>query len=240
MELINEIIDLLDEGKAGDVIDKVDSFLAANPEYKTIDYYHFANPIEQILYGLYIDDDESIKKLGYDEEPLDEIYQIYAMAYEAKGEMELAQKYLLIANQINPVSAIIKMRLCEFYQLVNEEHKIRDFALDIMKYTYDVDLLVASYFKLADYYYHMNQDIEIYDHVLNLFMVLHGEDMDVSGDIKYLEDRGFQVGFNPEVVQILLYLYDVHTEHGMKTTAQYFKNLLDQIVDFNDFINELR
>ena len=239
MEFLDEIINLLNEGKTRDVIDKITLFLDENPKYKTIDYFHFANPIEEILYGVYIGDAESINQLGLDE-PLEEIYQIYSIAYMIEGKVDDAEKYLKIANQINPVSAIILMRICEFYQNKNEEEKLKDLALDLMKYTYDVELLISSYFKLADYYYHTNQELELYDHLFNFFIALKGEDKDVSEDIKFLESKGVQVGFNPEVVQILLYLYDTHSKQGFKATAEFFKNILDEIVEFSRFIKSLR
>lgn len=37
------------------------------------------------------------------------------------GQINEAEKYLKIANQINPVSAPILIRLCEFYQSKHEE-----------------------------------------------------------------------------------------------------------------------
>ena len=68
MEILDKIITLLNSGKNQEVIDKIDSFLDKNPSYKTIDYYHFANPIEEILFDVYIGDFNSVKKLSLDEQ----------------------------------------------------------------------------------------------------------------------------------------------------------------------------
>ena len=176
------------------------------------------------------------------EENLDELYHVYAIAFGAIGDIENAEKYLKIANKINPVSTLVLMRLCEHYQSKNEEHKLKELALDIMKYTYDSEILVSSYFKLADYYYHTNQEMELYNHLLNFYMQLRtGENMgNVSEDIKYLTEHDIQVGFNPEVLQILLYLIDLHTKQGMEGTAEYFKHILNGIVEFTNSLNELR
>lgn len=38
------------------------------------------------------------------DEPLEEIYTIYSIAYLNTGKLDKAEKYLKIANQINPVS----------------------------------------------------------------------------------------------------------------------------------------
>lgn len=241
MEVFKKAVDLLNQGQFKEVIKLISEFLDENPKYKTIDYYHFANPIEEILFDIYIEKIDGVKTLELGEN-LEELYHVYSIAYDAIGDKESAEKYLLTAHSINPVSAPILMRLCEHYQSVNKEEMIKEYALDIMKYTYDSDLLVSSYFKLADYYYHTNQEMELYDHLLSFFMLLKsGEAMgDGSEDIKYLEEHGVQVGFNKEVVAILMYLYDTHKKQGLEGTSAYFKNILDGIFDFTGYLNGFR
>ena len=77
------------------------------------------------------------------------------------GKLDKAEKYLKIANQINPVSDSILMRLCELYQTKNEEEKLKDLTCDIFKYSYNVEILISNYFKLADYLYHTNKNIDL-------------------------------------------------------------------------------
>lgn len=48
MEFLEEIINMLNKGNFEDVITKISNFLDENPHYKTIDYYHFANPLEEL------------------------------------------------------------------------------------------------------------------------------------------------------------------------------------------------
>lgn len=153
MKILDEIINLLNCEKNQEVIDTIDAFLNQNPSYKTIDYYHFATPIEEILFDVYLGDFNSIKTLSLDE-PLEDIYTIYSIAHLNVGKINEAEKYLKIANQINPVSAPTLMKLCELYQMKNEEEKLIDLVCDIFKYTYDVELLISNYFKLADYLFH--------------------------------------------------------------------------------------
>ena len=224
MEFFDELMKTLDAGKHNVVIDKITSFLNENPEYKTIDYYHFANPIEEILYNEYLGEFDSIKKI---DKPLEDLYIIYAMAYIKSNDLENGEKYLKIANKINPVSARILMNLSNLYQQKNEEEKLKELAMDIMKYTYEVDLLKSSYFKLADYYYHTNQEPELYNHLLSFYMqIATGEIRNISEDIKYLKNHGIQIGFNSEIIKILMYLIDVFTQQGMKNVVNYFKNIL--------------
>ena len=106
MEFLDEIIDLLNSGEFQKIIDSIGDFLDENPAYKTIDYHHFANPLEEMLFDNYLGNFESIKTLDLDK-PLEDIYTIYSIAYMNLGQINEAEKYLKIANQINPVSAPI-------------------------------------------------------------------------------------------------------------------------------------
>lgn len=51
MEFLEEIINMLNKCNFEDVITKISNFLDENPHYKTIDYYHFANPLEELMFS---------------------------------------------------------------------------------------------------------------------------------------------------------------------------------------------
>lgn len=106
MEFLDEIIDLLNSGEFQKIIDSIGDFLDENPAYKIIDYHHFANPLEEMLFDNFLGNFESIKTLDLDK-PLEDIYTIYSIAYMNLGQINEAEKYLKIVNQINPVSAPI-------------------------------------------------------------------------------------------------------------------------------------
>ena len=240
MEFLDDIINTLNEGNFQEVIDKIDEFLDKNPEYKTINYYHFANPLEEVLFNEYIEDINSVKTLDLDE-PLEEIYSIYAGALMITGNPDEGEKYLKIANQINPVSAPILMRLCEFYQSKHEEEKLKDLSCDIFKYAYDVELLTSNYFKLADYLFHTGKNMELYDHLFNFYMFLKSgeEQKPVKEDVEYFKENNVQVGANPEILMMLMYLIDVHTQQNMPNAAEYFKNIFNELAEFTKYLNHL-
>ena len=240
MEFLNEIVDLLNSGKAAEVIDRIDDFLNENPEYKTIDYYHFANPLEELLFNEYVEKIESVKTLGLDE-PLEEIYTIYAIAHGIAGKTDEAEKYLKIANQINPVSAPILMRLCQFYQEKHEEEKLKDLSCDIFRYAYDVEILTSNYFKLADYLYHTNQNMELYDHLFNFYMFLRSDEemKPVKDDVEYFKKNNIQIGANPEIFMMLMYLIEVYTQKNMLGAVEYFKNIFNELAEFTKYLNQL-
>ena len=240
MEFLDEIITLLNAGEFSKVKVEIEDFLNQNPEYKHIDYYHFSNPLEELLFNENIKEISSVKTLGLDE-PLEEIYTIYSIAHMNLGNLDEAEKYLKIANQINPVSAPILMRLCELYQQEHHEEKLINLTFDIFKYGYDSELIVSNYFKLADYLYHTNQNMELYDHLLNFFMFLWaGEGQHPAGeDVEYFKKHDIPVGVNPEILSMLLYLADFHTKENMPKAAEYFKSIYRELYDFNKYLDNL-
>ena len=76
MEFLDEIIDLLNSGEFQKIIDSIGDFLDENPAYKTIDYHHFANPLEEMLFDNYLGNFESIKTLDLDK-PLEDIKFVF-------------------------------------------------------------------------------------------------------------------------------------------------------------------
>ena len=175
------------------------------------------------------------------DKPLEEIYTIYSIAYLNTGKLDKAEKYLKIANQINPVSDSILMRLCELYQTKNEEEKLKDLTCDIFKYSYNVEILISNYFKLADYLYHTNKNIELYNHLFNFFMFLKSgeEQKPVSEDVEYFKKNNIQLGANPEIIMMLMYLMDVYNEQDMPNSVEFFKNILDELSEFTKYVNHL-
>ena len=157
------------------------------------------------------------------------------------GQIDEAEKYLKIANKINPVSAPILIRLCELYQSKHEEEKLKELSCEIFKYAYDVDILTSNYFKLADYLYHTQQNMELYGHLFNFFIFLKSgeEEKPVKDDIMYFRENKIQVGVNPKIIQILSYLIDLHNQQNMYNTVKYFKNILDEVCEFNDYLNHI-
>lgn len=240
MEFLEEIIESLNEGEFLEVIQKVDGFLDENPKYRNIDYYHFANPLEELLFDEYLGDIGSIKTLNLDE-PLEEIYTVCSIAYLGIGRLDEAERCLLLANKVNPVSASILMRLCELYQQRHEEEKLRNLTCDIFRFAYDAEILISNYFKLADYLYHTNKNPELYDHLLNFFMFLKSGEAQkpVSDDVKYFKENNIPVGANPELLMMLMYLIDVHTQQNMPNTAEYFKNIFNELAEFTKYVNSL-
>ena len=87
MEILDESIDLLNNGEFKRVIEIIKDFLDNNPQYKTIDYFHFSNPIEEILYNVYLGEIESVNQLGLDES-LDELYLIYSIALMEMNKLD--------------------------------------------------------------------------------------------------------------------------------------------------------
>lgn len=235
MEFLQDIMNLLQSGEYEKTIDTINDFLDENPHYRTIDYHHFANPIEEILYDIYVDKIGDAKLLPLDEN-LEDVYQMLAIAHSEIGNLDEALKNLKIANRINPVSSIILMRIVEIYQQRHEEDKIKPYVCDIFKYAYDTELVTSNYFKLADYLYHTNKNIELYDHLFNFFMFLKSDEQSkpVKEDIEYFRANNVPVGVNMEIIKILFYLIEVHKQQDMPHAVEYFSDILWEVSDYNE------
>lgn len=237
MEILEKAIKLLQSNEYHKTIDTINDFLDENPHYRTIDYRHFANPIEEILYDLYVDKMEDANVLAMDE-CLEDVYQILAIAYSATGNLDEALRNLKIANQINPVSSIILMRIVELHQQRHEEDKIKPYVCDIFRYAYDTELITSNYFKLADYLYHTNKNMELYDHLFNFYMFLISDEAQkpVREDIEYFRANNVPVGVNMEIIKILFYLIDMHTKQDRPHAVEYFNNILWEVSDYNEIL----
>ena len=88
MEIFDEAVNLLNSGNFSKTIALISNFLDENSQYKTIDYYHFSNPIEEILFDVYIGKIDEVKTLNL-EENLDEIYHVYSIAFGASGILKM-------------------------------------------------------------------------------------------------------------------------------------------------------
>ena len=93
----------------------------------------------------------------------------------------------------------------------------------------------------SDYLFHTNQNMELYDHLFNFYMFLRsGEEQNpVNDDVKYFKENDIQVGANPEILMMLMYLIDVHTQQNMPNAAQYFKNIFNELAEFTKYLNHL-
>ena len=122
------------------------------------------------------------------------------------------------------------------------EEKQKELSFQIFKYTYDVDILISNYFKLADYHYHTGENMELYNHLLSFFTYLKAGQAieDLNEDIRCLQDNNVPIGFNPEIFNILLYLIDVHEKQSMPNSVQYFKNILESMFTFQEYLESLK
>lgn len=61
----------------------------------------------------------------------------------------------------------------------------------------------------------------------------------VKEDIEYFKKNSVPVGFNPEIIKILIKLYDNYSKQGMINACEYFENILNEIIEFNTYLESL-
>lgn len=72
--------------------------------------------------------------------------------------------------------------------------------------------------------------MELYNHLFNFFVFLKSgeEQKPVKEDIIYFRQNNIQVGVNPKIIQLLMYLIVLYSQNNMLCSSGYFKNILDE------------
>lgn len=83
--------------------------------------------------------------------------------------------------------------------------------------------------------------MELYNHLFNFFVFLKSgeEQKPVKEDIIYFRQNNIQVGVNPKIIQLLMYLIALYSQNNMLSSSGYFKNILDEVSKFNNYLNHL-
>lgn len=83
--------------------------------------------------------------------------------------------------------------------------------------------------------------MELYNHLFNFFVFLKsGEEQKlVKEDIIYFSQNNIQVGVNPKIIQLLMYLIALYSQNNMLSSSGYFKNILDEVSEFNNYLNHI-
>lgn len=83
--------------------------------------------------------------------------------------------------------------------------------------------------------------MELYNHLFNFFVFLKsGEEQKlVKEDIIYFRQNNIQVGVNPKIIQLLMYLIALYSQNNMLSSSGYFKNILDEVSEFNNYLNHI-
>lgn len=83
--------------------------------------------------------------------------------------------------------------------------------------------------------------MELYNHLFNFFVFLKSgeEQKPIKEDIIYFRQNNIQVGVNPKIIQLLMYLIALYSQNNMLSSSGYFKNILDEVSKFNNYLNHL-
>ncbi len=83
--------------------------------------------------------------------------------------------------------------------------------------------------------------MELYNHLFNFFVFLKFDEEQklVKEDIIYFRQNNIQVGVNPKIIQLLMYLIALYSQNNMLSSSGYFKNILDEVSEFNNYLNHI-
>ena len=72
-----------------------------------------------------------------------------------------------------------------------------------------------------------------------MFLKSGEEQKPVNEDVEYFKKNNIQLGANPEIIMMLMYLMDVYNEQDMPNSVEFFKNILDELSEFTKYVNHL-
>lgn len=227
---INKIRELFLDNKPNEVITEVEKFFKKFPYYNDLDYFSFSNAIEKAIYEKYFGSLGNSIVLQ-EEFKLNEVFLFYGISLVKTGNLEDGEKYLKIANHVNPVSGDILFSLLDFYYSQEDFSEIVEISHKIFKYTYSSYILYETYHILANYYL-AKGEFELYENLIEFYLFFRfDKEPDSLNDIMLvLEMNDIPVGFNPDLIDITRELSESSLEE-LKESSKDSETVLD--LDFN-------
>ena len=229
-DFLQEIYLMYEDNEYVKIIEMVSEFFKRNPEYKDCDCYTFENELEKEIYARYIGDLSEIKVL--DDGNLDKIFLAYALAYYNLNEYDLAEKYLKIANTINPVASVTLCHLCRLYSRRNDLVNLEKYAEDFFNYNFSEEDLFYTYSSVSKLYASDNHELD--SHLFNFRLNRESNEFLNEGlekSLRYINHAGIQIGYNPEIIDLAKKLSTKDDSEGSKL----YEALFFSLSNFNSF-----
>lgn len=183
------------------------------------EYHSFLNPLEEILFYQYIGLRNELEYIPFNE-PLFDLYYIYGTLLLENDNFEKAEKYLLKALRINPVSSKTILSLVDIYKSKTRTYnRFFLYNVDALKFAYKNEDIARAYRNFGFFYVEENQlDIAavFYDFSLNFdfnkqafreleYIKSRGFNTEISRKDaeRIIESKSIQVGANPFVLDTL-------------------------------------
>ncbi|WP_407454828.1 tetratricopeptide repeat protein [Methanobrevibacter sp.] len=226
--------ELFSDGEYDKIIDEITGLLDENPNYINENYLSFPNSLEKAIYEEYFDSLDN--HIVFNEFRLDELFLIYARSFINKDNLDDAEKYLKIANRINPVSTPVLIWLSNLYIKKGEFEKVRKISEDVFKFNYYIDILFSNYRNYAICLGDPKLISQIFN--FNLFIKSKGNEERLEKTLIYLNDAGIQIGFNPKILEISEKLY-YESNLNAFSDEEFLEDIYRGLYGFNSYYKGL-
>lgn len=213
------------------------------------EYHSFLNPLEEILFYQYIGLKHQLVYIPFNE-PLFDLYYIYGTLLLENDDYAKAEKYLLKALRINPVSSKTILSLADIYKSKTRTYnRFFLYNVDALKFAYKNEDIARAYRNFGFFYVEENQlDIAaaFYDYSLNYdfnkqafreleYLKSRGinTEIDSKEAKRIIESKNIQVGTNPFILDTLKIICTDLEKRKYYSGALYFYRILYDLTKDN-------
>ena len=219
------------------------------------EYHSFLNPLEEMLFYQNIGLKKELAYIPFDE-PLFDLYYIYATLLLDNDDYVKAEKYFLKALRINPVSSKTILSLADIYKSKTRTYnRFFLYNVDALKFAYRNEDIARAYRNFGFYYVEEDQlDIAavFYDFSLNFdfnrqafreleYIKSRGINTDLNQDESkaIIESKKIQVGVNPFILDTLKIICVDLEYRKYYTGALYFYRILYDLTKDNLILGKI-
>ena len=219
------------------------------------EYHSFLNPLEEMLFYQNIGLKKELAYIPFDE-PLFDLYYIYATLLMDNDDYVKAEKYFLKALRINPVSSKTILSLADIYKSKTRTYnRFFLYNVDALKFAYRNEDIARAYRNFGFYYVEEDQlDIAavFYDFSLNFdfnrqafreleYIKSRGINTDLNQDESkaIIESKKIQVGVNPFILDTLKIICVDLEYRKYYTGALYFYRILYDLTKDNLILGKI-
>ena len=219
------------------------------------EYHSFLNPLEEMLFYQNIGLKKELAYIPFDE-PLFDLYYIYATLLLDNDDYAKAEKYFLKALRINPVSSKTILSLADIYKSKTRTYnRFFLYNVDALKFAYRNEDIARAYRNFGFYYVEEDQlDIAavFYDFSLNFdfnrqafreleYIKSRGINTDLNQDESkaIIESKKIQVGVNPFILDTLKIICVDLEYRKYYTGALYFYRILYDLTKDNLILGKI-
>ena len=192
------------------------------------EYKYFNSYLDEIIYTTLLKPNDKFIIIDKD---YPRVLNTYSSILLELDEYNRAKNYLKLAGNLNPLNIPIilnQVRICDYETNPQEIKRLLEKALKIV---HDKDYLFMIYKSLADYYKQICE-IEVSK---ELFKLGNGN---IDVDKNLLSSYNVQLGFNPEILSIMLYASDLADKKGDFSESYLIYQDYYELKEFNEKLNK--